>query len=711
MSKRPMSESKSRVDTSLLDLSPSERDKRDITPEDIKDVLLNVIRHGSQQDKILTGCTFPSLDFSYHDLDGENNHPIVFRDCTFEDEIDITHADIKLPVQFEKCIINGFSLERARFECAVGFRRTTFSTEVSALKARFDREVDFTETTFEAPVTVDEAKFDDGVQFTKAQFQDEASFRDATFSGSSNELEDHASFAGTIFEGEVNFRQTAFRFTTFKQAVFQQRAHFAEASFEGDANFSSVSFGGEADFDETVVKKDVSFENADFQTDARFRGAAFEGGARSLQDDARFVSATFHGNANFRDAELRYVNFDSAVFEERAIFEETWYGADADFTDVLFEGKTDFDEARFTEGADFSESRFKRQAVFRGAEFKGGVQHFEKNATFESAQFDNDVDFDNSTFTSANFTNTRFNGIIDFTGAVFSDEIAFLAESVDTDTYVDFTDTSLKEGKIIQPEDGRVRYDLTDASLGDVIFDTVDDSNDRHDLLDYVRFCNTQFNEFDGYEFNFSRYTEYLDRNNWELHRFDENAAEYEYAREMTPEAIEITYLKAKIAASAAGYIKAAGEFRVNRQRYARQKHLVIARDESVDIRSRIRNVSRAVENYFLGITCGYGMRFNRIAVVFLLTPVIPSFLYAFGGSAFQTSTDQIASLGHLATLEGLMTFYKFVYFSYMTFLTIGYGGVSPQGILAQLLAGMEIYLSVILGGLVLYALVKRSEV
>jgi uncharacterized protein YjbI with pentapeptide repeats len=706
-----MSESSVRVDTSLLDLTPAERDKRDITAEDITRALLDVLRHGSKQDKIFTGCTFPSLALSYHDLDGENNHPIVFRDCTFEGGIDVTHADIKLPVQFEKCTINGLSLEQTRFECAVGFRRTTFTGKVSAVEARFDREADFTEATFEAPVAADETTFDDEVQFTEAMFQDDVSFRDAAFSGTSNELEDHASFVGTVFKSEADFRQTVFRFTTFEGATFQQQAHFVEALFDGDADFSGVTFGGEADFDEIVVEKDVSFENADFQTDAAFRGAAFKGGARSLHDDARFVDAVFRGNANFRDAELRYINFDGAIFERQAMFEETWYGTDGDFTNVLFEGEADFDEARFTEGVDFSESRFKQPAVFRGAEFRGGAQHFEENATFEGVQFDDDADFDNAMFTSANFTNTRFGGIIDFTGAAFSDEIAFMAESINTDTYVDFTDTSLREGRITQPEGRRVRYDLTDASLGDIVFDVVDDGESRHDLLDYVRFCNTQFNEFDGYEFNFSRYTEYLDRNSWELHRFDENTAEYEYAREMTPEATEITYLKAKIAASAAGYIKAAGEFRVNRQRYARQKHLAIARDSSVNTRSRIKNVSRALENYFLGITCGHGMRFNRIAVVFLLTPMIPSFFYAFGGPAFRTSAGQIVSLSQLTTPEGLSLLYKFVYFSYMTFLTVGYGGVSPQGALAQLLAGVEVYLSVILGGLVLYALVKRSEV
>jgi uncharacterized protein YjbI with pentapeptide repeats len=655
-----MSEPPSQVDTAVLDLSPDERDQRDITDGDVQHALLDVIQRGSEQDKTITGCTLPALDFSYDDLDGDNNHPLVFRGCEFEGGIDFAHADVNLPFRFEECTIAGLGLEQTRFEYDVGFVGTTFTDAVEGFEARFDRNAEFSDATFEAPVELDEASFEDDTYFAGTIFEDTVSFRGASFSGISNELEDHASFAGAIFKGEANFRQTAFRFATFSEARFEARAHFEEARFDGDADFSGTTFEGEADFDEAVVEEDVTFEEA--------------------------------------------------IFRGHAMFEETWYGSDADFTTVTFSEETDFDEARFTEDVDFSDSRFEQPAVFRGAEFRGGAQHIEENATFAGVQFDDDADFDNATFTSANFTNTRFGGVIDFTGAVFTDGATFRVEPIDTDTYVNMTDASIREGTITQPEGTRVRYDLTNASLGNVVFDAID-GDDRHDLLDCVRFCNTQFNEFDGYDFDFSRYTEYLDRNGWELHRFSENAADYEYARKMTPEVIETTYLKAKNAASDAGYIKAAGEFRVNRQRFARRKHLAIVRDSNVDTRSRIKNASRTVENYFLGITCGHGMRLGRIAVVFLVTPIFPALLYAFGGSAFQTSAGQITSLGQLTTPEGLSILYRLIYFSYITFLTIGYGGIGPQGVLARFLAGFEVYLSVILGGLVLYALVKRSEV
>lgn len=704
-----MSEPSTTTDKSLLELSATERNEHGITTEDVRDALLDVIRHGSEEEKIVTDCEFPHLDFSYHDLDSENNHPVVFRDCTFEG-IDADHADSKLSFLFEGCSVAGLSLEQARFEDDLGFTETTFTGAVGAFEARFDRDVDFTDTTFDAPVKMDEATFSDDARFVETTFEDEASFRGAAFSGTSNELEDHATFAEAVFEDEANFRQTSFEFTTFREASFGARAHFEEARFDGDVDFAGATFEGEADFDECVVEEDVSFEECEFRERAVFRGAAFEGGASSRQDDVRFVNSVFHDDANFRDTTFRYVNFDGATFCGHAMFEETRYEADADFTGVVFEDEADFDEARFTEDTDFSGSRFERPVVFRGAEFRGGAQHIEENATFEGVQFDDDVDFDNASFTSANFTNTRFGGVIDFTSAAFTDALSFMAESIDTDTAVNFTDASLKEGTITQPEGGRVRYDFTNASIGNVVFDAIE-GGDRHDLLDYVRFCNTQFDEFDGYEFNFAHYTQYLDRHDWALHRFEEHAADYEYALDMTPEVVETTYLKAKNAASEAGHIKAAGEFRIKRQQFARKKHLAIVRDRDVSVRSRVKNASRAVENYFLGITCGHGIRLVRIVVVFLIAPIFPAFLYAFGGPAFRTNIGQLSSLGALATPEGLATLYELIYFSYVTFLTIGYGGISPVGPLARLLAGLEVYLGVILGGLVLYALIKRSEV
>jgi hypothetical protein len=158
--------------------------------------------------------------------------------------------------------------------------------------------------------------------------------------------------------------------------------------------------------------------------------------------------------------------------------------------------------------------------------------------------------------------------------------------------------------------------------------------------------------------------------------------------------------------------MKAAGEFRVKRQQYARQKHRTIAADGTADLGSRFKNAVRAAENAFLGVTCGHGMRIFRIFAVFAVVPAVFGLLYAFGGDPFMTTVgDQPDSLtAALTDPTQQALFFKLMSFSYISFLTIGYGNIGPTGWAARIAAAAEVYISVILGGLVLYALIKRSE-
>ncbi|MFB6072084.1 MAG: pentapeptide repeat-containing protein [Halobacterium sp.] len=691
----------------VLQRSPSEREQRETGPDAVRDALLTVIERGSRDQKVLTDCVLPDVAVDYETVDGENRHPVVLRDCTVG-RVSAEHADVRVPVRFEDCEVGGLSLDGAYFEADVAVRDSTVTGEVSAVETRFDRDADFTNTVFEASVAMTEADFGDDTRFVDASFRADAAFRGAAFHGTSNELGDNADFSGARFAARGDFRQATFEFATFADAAFAGVAGFEEVRFDGDADFQGAGFEAEADFDEADFGEDASFADVAFEAPAVFRGALFEGGARTLQDDATFEAAAFRGPANFESAKFRQATFDDAAFDESATFEAARFDADADFLAVEFGGDADFDEARFDGDADFTGARFGALATFRGAAFEGEAQHLEENAVFADAAFDGEAAFDSATFTTANFRRTRFGDVVDFSNAAF-EAVDFLAESATGEKNVDFTGARIREGAITQPEGAWVRYDLTQASVGDVALASERDGG-RHELLDYFRFCNTEFDEFDGYEFDFSAHTYYFDRNDWNLHSFDDSDPDREYALPATPEHVESTYLKAKNAASAGGYVKAAGEFRVQRQRHARRKYAAIARDAGVDVASRVSSASRAAENYFLDVTCGYGMRLGRILAVFLVAPLFPALLYAFGGRAFLTGAGQLSSLSQLATPAGRAVLYENLHFSYITFLTIGYGGIGPKGALARLLAGLEVYVSVVLGGLVLYALIKRSE-
>ncbi|SEN10403.1 Uncharacterized protein YjbI, contains pentapeptide repeats [Halorientalis persicus] len=695
---------------SILELSPPERAEKGIDATAVEDALIEVIRYGEGDQKVFEGRTFPRLELDYLDVGRENNHPVEFRDCTFEDGISVEHADVMVPLVFENCEVGSLEIEDAHFEYDVEIVDSTITGPVTAEESRFDRDCEFSDTVFEAETKLEEINCREDTCFADAVFEALVSFRGARFAGQSNAMDDNASFAGATFADEAVFEQVRLRASTFDGATFEGVARFREVRVDGDVRFTDTTFEAIANFAEARFTEDATFAGAHFAAEARFQGAVFEGGARSLEDDVSFESATFAGLAQFGEAEFRYSNFEAATFRGEAVFEEAWFMADADFVDATFDGQADFDEARFVEDADFSEATFRGKAVFRGAEFQGHANQLEDNASFDSATFEDDANFDGTEFTSANFMRVEFAGTIQFEDATFTERIDMLVLAIDDDPYVNLTDATIHGGTISQPKDGWVRYDLTRASIGDITLQSADESGGSQRLLDYFRFCNTVFSEFDGNEFDFSTHTDYLDRNDWVLHEFDDTT-DRTYAVEMTPEVIEITYLNAKNSASAAGDMKAAGEFRVKRQQYARKKHLAIAADGASDLGSRFKNGIRAAENAFLGVTCGHGMRIFRIFAVFAVVPFFFAFFYTFGGPAFETApSHQLDSLSQLTTPAGFSEFYTMISFSYITFLTIGYGNIGADGWASRILVAAEVYLSVILGGLVLYALIKRSE-
>jgi hypothetical protein len=696
----------------VLRCSPAERADRGLDETDVSEALHELLDHGTAEEKELTDCTFPAVSLANHSIEPDETHPVVFRNCTFEGPLDLTGAHLKIPVVFENCTFDEIRAEGAWFEDDLAIRDSQVRGEVDTFEARFVRDAIFTDTTFEAPAAFDEAAFEDDTRFDGARFANIARFRAASFEGKSNEFDDNASFVGTTFAADVEFTQVGFEHVVFSDTIVAGEARFREADFIGDADCSGMNFEGPAVFEEALVDGDINFEGATFADRASFEGCELRGGARSLHDDARFADAVFEGPVRFDAARVRGFNAAGVAFEDDASFTDLHATGVVSFADADFSGTVDFQESLFTEDADFSGARFHDSVTFRGAGFEGATADVGANADFDGVRFEAPADFSETRFTAATFADTAFAATLDFSGATFEHAIQLRFTPTTKETYVDFTGAIIKEGTITQPESAWVSFDFTEASLGSVSLTAVVDA-DRKQLLDYFRFCNTEFNEFDGYEFDFAAHTGYLDRNGWVLHAFTDSRTDPDYAVEMTPETIETTYLRAKTAASNAGQMKPAGEFRVKRQQYARKKYVDIARDSTTDLSTRLLNAGRAAENAFLGITCGHGMRLVRIITVFLLFPMLPALLYTFGGPMFTTTVEnsQLSSLGALTTASGQAILFENIHFSYITFLTIGYGNIGPSGALARVLAGLEVYVSVILSGLVLYGLIKRSEI
>jgi uncharacterized protein YjbI with pentapeptide repeats len=692
-------------DHCLFHLPPSEYDDLDITPADVTSELISLLKTGEKREKEFIGAELTHLDLEYLEIENVDQHPIDLRHTTITEGITATHCRIEEKLQLCHATLGAVDFDNTTFEVGINCVGAVFTDPVDLFEVTtIGGDADFTSATFEDTFSADVADFNEDVSFADAAFCDTVSFNGTQFYGRSNLIGDNTTFAGAVFESEAEFFHAYFKDVSFENATFKGDAVFEESIGNGAMDFSGVTFEAGTNFDDSAFEAEIEFTNTTFADEASFIGTEFAGGTSLSDDDVTFENAQFASGVSFEHAVFQYANFSHTEFAGDTIFERTVFNEDCRFESVVFRSVADFDEVQFNGDSDFSGTIFHGEAIFRGAEFHGGTNYLADDAIFTGVTFVDDANFRDTHFTSADFLDTSFEGSIDFTDAVFTDSLHLKASSFGSQTYFTFTGAEIADGEIIQPEDGWVRIDMTNATLGTVRLRATDPTDERQ-LLDYFRFCDTTFDEFD-----FSAHTSYLDRNDWNLHTFDSGDESHEFAVEMTPEVIEKTYLKAKNNASSQSNIKAAGEFRVKRQQYARKKFAGITRDRTETLGTRAQNGLRAVENLFLGLTCGYGLRLYRITGVFIFFPILTGVLFTFGGDLFATQVGQ-TSLGQLSTAGGRETLGLNLYYSYITYLTVGYGNIAPVGAGARVLAPMLVYMNVILAGLFLYALIKRSEV
>ena len=113
------------------------------------------------------------------------------------------------------------------------------------------------------------------------------------------------------------------------------------------------------------------------------------------------------------------IDFDSQVFEERA-----------DFTESTFEGDINFRGATFKREANFTRSIFMGETHFEKSTFAENVNWrkstFIEDAYFDSSTFEKDIFFARSKFSDyAGFMNSTFRGIADFWGSIFEETAKF----------------------------------------------------------------------------------------------------------------------------------------------------------------------------------------------------------------------------------------------------------------------------------------------
>ena len=175
-----------------------------------------------------------------------------------------------------------------------------------------------------------------------------------------------------------------------------------------------------------VVPKDVKFPftSAIFEKKANFRSAIFIGHTTFegaiFKNGAIFDSAIFKGNTSFEKAQFNGVSrFSDATFEMPAYFENSVFNGNAVFERTEFRRETYFENATFDKTANFEGAMFFGKANFQKCIFLG-------NAKFSEMCFELSSDFKRCTFEkNADFSATTFNGYVYFDETIFKGDGLF----------------------------------------------------------------------------------------------------------------------------------------------------------------------------------------------------------------------------------------------------------------------------------------------
>ena len=453
-------------------------------------------------------------------------------------------------------------------------------------------------------------------------------------------------FEKYIFVGYINFKED------FDIEIFKN-ASFFEAIFEGDVNFTGINFDEDAYFIGTIFKGKTFFIGVTFEGSSVFIKTTFNG-------DANFTTTTFNGEADFKSTNFEsFTHFEFAIFNGAADFREATFKMSTVFKQTSFMGIADFEDVKFNgHTTKFTRTTFAGNANYFVVKFKGnadfGETIFKHDANFEEATFENDVDFRcKYLFKNLNFSKIKtFSGKKIFIRLQNKESVISFNRAHLENIYLDI---ELVKGVLI---------DFTDASLR-----------------------NTK-----------------IEKNKIENHILQEKKREFSKAQEI--------YLLLKNNFHSIG--------RYDDESWSYKKEKDMERKSNFDFKT----IHRWLWSYFLNAIYGYGEKPGRVIVSAMVIIIIFAFIFMNFGIDANPQLETIPKCNILKELfigiryRNLLIRLKDIsceqiknclYFSTVTFTTLGYGDFRPLEGWSRIFAGTEAFIGAFMMALFVYTFARRT--
>jgi len=421
-----------------------------------------------------------------------------------------------------------------------------------------------------------------------------------------------------------------------------------------NVNFEGAIFQGFTNFERIIFQGYNNFNNAKFFYGANFKSTTFKG-------DLFLTNVTFHS----------VVTFEQAIFLKNAYFGETIFLDDATFNNMTVL-EANFTKTTFKKFALFIKTNFRRQALFWYARFEG-ITYFNeatfpsivnfteasfKVVTFEKAIFKNGAIFSSTIFGVTNFEETNFLGNIFFNDATFRGITKFIL--IGEQNNLDFTYSKFNSGISVIIEIRKGEINFKNAILENI---SLNFKIERDVLVNFERAVlkNTQ-----------------LKRKDIEFNIIQERKNKFSEAKEI--------YLTLKNNFHSTG--------RYDNESWAFKKEKDMERKSY----SHFKTFHKWLWSCFLNGIFGYGEQPGKVIISAISIILIFTFLFMSPG---------ISGTGIGGSIS--KNFLDCVYFSVVTFTTLGYGDFHPLEGWGRIFAGTEAFIGALMMALFVYTFARRT--